>query len=281
MSIDGSNRTELSWTSRSTNNPNGSIQFNSGIKADEEHKDLLERLLEDSALVPSSRGSDPRERNVSSLTAADSSTQKMAKKLMETIGSSNSTRSLLAASKKPSVFDCIKGSGPFSIACRNNENFAISGYGREIQIRYRQSDLFFIGYAVVVLDFVYKNKSDVAYAGLSESNLEIIRRVVCDTPDEKFEQILQDRESLEEMIVWLKSFAEPNAQYTFDKKGRPHMEQLFDKISLPIDIAKRKDSSCLSFRSIPEFNEIFESHGSFGELVLRERNLVSYFSGYC
>jgi hypothetical protein len=276
MSINSYAYQELSQTY--TDRTDGSIQFNSNIKNDGKYKALLERLLGDSDQITDTRKSLPAESKVHLLENTEDSIQWGVNKIREAIISCRLLRAT-STSKEPSVFDCFKGRPSFHIVCRPNTNYALSEYRKEIQIRYHTEDLFLMGCAVATLDFIYKHKEDeVLYDNLKGSHLAIIRQAISRTPGVKFEELLEDKESLETMIPWLKTFGETEASYEFDERSLPHIERLFEMVGLTLDVLKQRQQCMSYFKFTPELDDISRTQEPFGELILRGENLVSYFS---
>ncbi len=202
--------------------------------------------------------------NTSSLLASDHSEQ-------------NTSEAPSSEAAKGRLFCCIKERNPFHITCHTNTNYALSGFGREMRIKYSGDDLLLMGYSVALLDFLYKNK-DTVDTRSGELCFPIALRAKEAKSDTDFNKILQDRASLETMIVWFKTMGNPGATYNFDEQSQTAIQSLFYKIGLSVNVAKQKPQSSLCFRS-NEVEEILKDVGASGELVMRGNNLVSYFSG--
>jgi len=89
---------------------------------------------------------------------------------------------------------------------------------------------------------------------------------------------LQNRASLEAMIVWFKTVVNPGDSYRFDKQSLPAIQRLFNAVGMPIDLTKQKQPCfpCPGFK--PDVEEILKGESSCGELIMRSKNKVSYFS---
>jgi hypothetical protein len=213
--------------------------------------------------------------------------EEIAAQIRSTFSSSSgtSTHSLQSTGKSSSpqeeearLFYCIKEKNPFHITCHTNTNYELSGYGTEIRIRYKQDDLLLMGYSVAILDFIYRNKNNEKESS-EKGDLPIVLRANTATSDNDFNKILQDRASLETMILWCKTRGDPGASYRFDRTSLPAIEKLFQAIGLTIDIAK-ENRGCFPCPGVkPEFEQILQDGQSRGELISRRENLVSYFSG--
>lgn len=212
--------------------------------------------------------------------------EEIAGRIRSTLSSSlgTSSNSLQSAGKASSIQEeargllcCIKEKKPFHITCHTNTNYALSGYGREIRIKYRQDDLFLMGYSVALLDFLYKNKNNEANES-EKGYLPIVLKANEATSEEDFNKILQNRASLEAMIVWFKTVVNPGDSYRFDKQSLPAIQRLFNAVGMPIDLTKQKQPCfpCPGFK--PDVEEILKGESSCGELIMRSKNKVSYFS---
>ncbi len=125
-----------------------------------------------------------------------------------------------------------------------------ANWNRQLTIE-ADRDQFLFCYAVAILDFVYKYRSNFAYFDSSRLRLQnlrnpcisVLQRAMEAMTDTEMKLILSSTQSMEYVVNWLKSLTAPGTIYEFNEKSLPQIENLFKTTGLALNIAREKSKA--------------------------------------